>query len=131
MMKRLWNLIIKGRGENDVYDAASACNTLTSEAIVATLTTIAMIEMKRSKGQYNCKSIKGLKNMAQRKYEYDTVSGLCARVTLHPQSFLPESSTMTVIDMRNYLPENFQSSWPVNVTAPLSELVIVNPVEVQ
>lgn len=85
MMKRLWNLIIKGRGENDVYDAASACNTLTSEAIVATLTTIAMIEMKRSKGQYNCKSIKGLKNMAQRKYEYDQVSSLCARVILHPR----------------------------------------------
>lgn len=130
MMKRLWTLIIKGCGANDVYDAASACNTLTCEPIGTAPTTIAMIEMKRSKGQYNCKSIKGLKNIAQRKYEYDA-SGLCTLVTLHPQSFLPESSTMSVNDLRNYVPENFQSSWPENVAAPLSELVIVNAAEVQ
>lgn len=128
-MKQLWSLIIKGRGENDVYDAASACNTLTSDPL-GSFTTIGMIDMKRSKGQFNCKSIKGLKNIAQRKYEYDFDTGLCTFVTLHPQSFLPESARMSVIDLQKYLPEIYQSSWPVNVSAPLSELTIVNASEV-
>lgn len=123
MMKRLWQLIIKGQGNTDVYDAASACNTLTSEAL-NTPTTIAMIDIHRSKGKFNCKSITGLKNMAQRRYYY--AEGILSYVTLHPQSFLPEEIRMTQSDLIEYLPETTKPLWPDSVIAPLSEIRVAD-----
>ena len=125
MMKRLWQLIIKGKGDNDVYDAASACNTLTSD-IIDIPTTIGMINIVRSKGKFNCKSIAGLKNMAQRKYFYDE-EGNFTHATLHPQSFLPEASCMTQANLIEYVPESTKTVWPMNVSPPLSIILVADP----
>lgn len=118
-MKALRQIITDAKGDKDVYDAASACNALTSSNVLQS-TTVAMIDIVRSPGVFDCKAITGLNKNAQRSYHYAD-DGSLTHVTLHPQSFRAEESKMTSANILKTT-----SLTALGIIPPPSHICVVN-----